>query len=326
MSDIMNRVYESLQMFDNHSIKIYINDHAYDTNLFIGLAISDKLRNDFYLNRSTKEFRFNINISDTNTYKIFEKILKLQIPENIRDKIAIDFLKLGEEMKSKSLMSFFINRYGNDTYTTHDILIKIKYCNYIGYTEKIFDFICDNIDSINHNDLIDSIAEAGLDFAEQLITHLKNRNKNPNDIIFSLINKNPIFIEIISYLNDDYIEIRNLINSLKNLSTNEGKSSIISIFKTILDKSKEKDFRIKQLECELTTTKDELTKLRNENAKLKQEPKQEENNKNSSDYDTTSSSSSSDEEKKEEFDSMPVKEHRHKHRKHRKHHSHYKGD
>ncbi|EAY05443.1 hypothetical protein TVAG_197440 [Trichomonas vaginalis G3] len=326
MSDIMNRVYESLQMFDNHSITIYINDHAYDTNLFIGLAISDKLRNDFYLNRSTKEFRFNINISDTNTYKIFEKILKLQIPENIGDKIAIDFLKLGEEMKSKSLMSFFINRYGNDTYTTDDILIKIKYCNYIGYTEKIFDFICDNIDSINHNDLIDSIAEAGLDFAEQLIIHMKNRNLNTNDIIFSLINKNPIFIEIISYLNDDYTEIRYAIDSLKNLSTNEGKSSIISIFKTILDKSKEKDFRIKQLECELTTTKDELTKLRNENAKLKQEPKQEENNKNSSDYDTPSSSSSSDEEKKEEFDSMPVKEHRHKHRKHRKHHSHYKGD
>ncbi|EAY21730.1 hypothetical protein TVAG_237560 [Trichomonas vaginalis G3] len=268
MSDIIGKVYQSLQSCDPHSIKIYINDHEYNTNLYIGMAICNTIQNEFYLNQSTKEFRFYTNITDNNTYDVLEKIFRLQIPENVEDNIACDLLNLGEVMKSESLMSFFMKKFQNDEYNSENILINVKYCKQIGYSEKIFDFICENIDSINHDELINSIVEAGLDFAEKLLIHFKNRNKNSNDIIFSLINKNAIFIDTISYLNDEYIEIRDAKDSLKDLS---GRSSIIAIFKTILDQRKEKENRIQEFEQKNISLDNELSKLKEEIENIKQE-------------------------------------------------------
>ena len=98
--------------------------------------------------------------------------------------------------------------------------------------------------------------------------HFKNNNKNPNEIIFSLVNKSPAFIDIISYLSDKYKEIRDTIDSIKVLSSNNSHSTILSVFKTILDKSKEKDNKIKELESELDTRNKDITALNDELTKL----------------------------------------------------------
>ncbi|EAY21611.1 hypothetical protein TVAG_013760 [Trichomonas vaginalis G3] len=271
MSEIIAKVYESLQTFDPHFIKIYINDHAYDTNLYVGMAICSKIKNQIYFNRSTKEFRFFADIKDGNTYIVLDKILKLQIPEDINENVAIDFFKLGEVLQSDYLISLFTKRFKNDEYTKENIFIMIKYCKYIGYNNKILDFICENIDSINHNDLIDSIVEIGLDFAEQLIIHFNKNNKNPNDIIFSLANKCSAFIELVSYLSDEYIEIRNANQFFKAISTTNGQSSIVSIFKSLIDKTNEKDIRIVEVNQMNKSINSKNEELRRENDSLRQD-------------------------------------------------------
>lgn len=209
---------------------------------------------------------------------MFEKILNLQVPENIEENVAFDLFNLRQVMKSESLMSFFMNNFKNVEYTSENILKMIKYCKYIGNNENIFDFICENIDTINHNGLIDSIIEAGLDFAEKLMICFKNRNKSSNNIIFSLVKQNPIFIDLISYLDDEYVEIRDAIDSLNNSSTTDGQVSIVSILKTVMDKSKERANKIKEsedviakLNQKIITINDELIELKKENSKLNQD-------------------------------------------------------
>ncbi|EAY17528.1 hypothetical protein TVAG_453560 [Trichomonas vaginalis G3] len=268
MSNIIGKVYQSLQSYDPHSINIYINDHEYNTNLYIGMAICNTIHNEIYLNRSTKEFRFYANITENNIYDVLEKIFKLQIPENVEDNIACDLLNLGKVMESESLMSFFMKKFQNGEYNSENILINVKYSKQIGYSEKIFDFICENIDSINHDELISSIVEAGLDFAEQLLMHFKKRNKNSNDIIFSLININSVFIDTISYLNDEYIEIRDANDLLKSSSE---QSSIISFFKTLIDNRKEKENKIQALDNELTELRQANKNLSLDNSNMKNE-------------------------------------------------------
>ncbi|EAX87279.1 hypothetical protein TVAG_347100 [Trichomonas vaginalis G3] len=81
-----------------------------------------------------------------------------------------------------------------------------------------------------------------------------------------------------SYLDDEYVEIRDAIDSLNNSSTTDGQVSIVSILKTVMDKSKERANKIKEsedviakLNQKIITINDELIELKKENSKLNQD-------------------------------------------------------
>ncbi|EAY21661.1 hypothetical protein TVAG_014280 [Trichomonas vaginalis G3] len=176
-----------------------------------------------------------------------------------------------------------MKRFNDDDYNFENIIRKIKYCKESGYNNKIFCFIINNIDSIPHDKLIDSIVEAGIDFAIQLLVHFKQQNINSNDLIFSLFNKDQSFFDILSYLNDEYIDVKDVIESIKILSTvnnqlakNNIQSYIISKFKTFQENIKESHNKINELETKIrdlsqnkSTINDELAQLRRENSQLK---------------------------------------------------------
>ncbi|EAY21665.1 hypothetical protein TVAG_014320 [Trichomonas vaginalis G3] len=214
------------------------------------------------------------NINDSNTFKVLERILSLQIPEQIEDSVIFDLFEIGKVMESKFLKSLYTKRYNNDGYNLENIFRKIKYCNQNDFDNKILDFICENIDSIDHDKLIDSIVEAGFDFAEKLLNHFKIKNVNSNDLIFSLYNKDPSFIDILSFLNDEYIDVKYVTESIKILSItndqdikNNIQSSIISNFKSFQELEK----TVKELNLINTSFNAELTKMKNENTKQNEE-------------------------------------------------------
>lgn len=289
MTDIITKTIAKVaafqQMHGANPIRVFINDHMYNTFTNIAGAIFNSVKDQYLLNKCQEEIRFKAQVKESKTYIVLEEIFQLQIPKNIKDSVVLDFLELGKKLKSDLLMSIYIDRFEKGELTLENIHRRIKFSKYIGYDSKIFAFICQKINSIDTDDLRDSVIVAGFDFAERLMTHFKYCNISSNDLIFSIVNKHHSFIDILSNLNAKYIEIEDIYESLKTFSIIDDKdlkkniqSLIITKFKTFQDGIEDKEQEIKELKDKITTlqekyttTFNDLTNLKVENMQLKED-------------------------------------------------------
>lgn len=190
----------------NCEVNITINDHSFISNIIFATSISDSIKNIFILDSSKHEFTFKCDVKDDNTYKLLESVFQGAPDQSlIKDQVIQDIFQIGQVLKSDDMVSWFAQRYNGQTIEMSTLDDRLIYSKQIGFSQQLIDFVATNLTSIAITKCLNIFKDFGFDFADSVFRICQQKGMNFNNYVISLIESDITFMNLINYVNYNYL-------------------------------------------------------------------------------------------------------------------------